>query len=210
MPLALPENGSVFVVFRKPARADRAESVSAPAGILDPLTLAGSWDVRFAGVGAPAPQVFPQLIAWNEHADPAIRHFAGKATYRKRVQLTGGQAAGLVRLQLGEVKHVAEVRVNGKSLGVVWTAPWAVDLSGAVRAGENDLEIDVINVWANRLIGDAGLPEDKRLTKTNVPLKTGPRNFRPHQGYSSQDKLFPSGLIGPVRLEFGRSAEVRF
>lgn len=249
VPIALPENGSVFVVFRKPAGANRIESVAAPvgaleiqarvadgvklglwqngryalktsgrgevaveaAGIPDPLALSGSWNVRFApGRGAPAPQVFPQLIAWNEHADPAIRHFAGKATYRKTFQLNGDQAGRLVRLQLGDVKHVAEVRVNGKNLGVVWTAPWAVDLTGAVRAGENELEIDVTNVWANRLIGDAGLPEDQRLTKTNVPLKAGPRNFKPYQGYSSQDKLFPSGLLGPVRLEFGRSEEVRF
>ncbi len=249
VPLTLPENGSVFVVFRKAAAASRIESVTGPAGgleiqsrvaggarlslwrngryaletlgkgavtveaagIPDALPISGRWEVRFVpGVGVPFEEAFPRLVAWNEHSNPVIKHFAGSATYRQCFQLRGDQARNLVRLQLGEVKHVAEVRVNGKSLGVVWTAPWAVDLTGAVRPGENELEIDVINVWANRLIGDAGLPEDKRSTKTNVPLKAGPRDFKPWQGYSSRDPLFPSGLIGPVRLEFGQRAEVRF
>ena len=249
VPIALPENGSIFVVFRKPALAGRIASVAAPAGAVDlegrvpggvevtlwgrgravletadagsvaveaadlpeAVTLAGPWDVRFApGIGAPASAVFESLTPWNEHADPAIRYFSGTATYRKTIRLDDRQAGGLVRLDLGEIAHVAEVRVNGRSLGVVWTAPWSVDLTRAVKPGENVLEIDVTNVWANRLIGDAGLPERERVTRTNVPLKAGARDFKPHQGYSSQDPLVRSGLLGPVRLEFGRRQTVRF
>ncbi|HOM17686.1 MAG TPA: hypothetical protein PLQ00_10170, partial [Thermoguttaceae bacterium] len=99
---------------------------------------------------------------------------------------------------------VAQVRLNGKDLGVVWTAPWRLEAAGAVRAGRNQLEIAVTNTWVNRLIGDAGLPPEKRITQTNIALRAGkrPPNFRPLQGFSSEEPLRPSGLVGPVRLEF--------
>jgi hypothetical protein len=172
-----------------------------------PAALAGPWEVRFApGWGAPESTVFEQLVPWNEHADAGIKYFSGKATYRKRFTLDPQQAKHRVRLDLGEVLHIARVRLNGKDLGVVWTAPWSVDVSAAVRPGENVLEIDVTNVWANRLIGDAGLPQNQRRTKTNVALRAGkrPPTFNAFQGYASEDPLMRSGLIGPVRLVFGR------
>jgi len=246
VPITLHENGSLFVVFRKPAAGARIASIvsgSAPlevrgrsgntsrltlwakgpytwetagkgqttveAGDLpDPVTLAGPWEVRFApGLGAPQSTTFEQLTPWNEHSDPGIKYFSGTGTYHKRFALSPQQAKGRVRLQLGEILHVAEVRLNGKDLGIIWTAPWCVDLTGVARSGENELEIAVTNVWANRLIGDAGLPEDKRVTKTNLRLHDTPRNFRPHEGYSCQDPPFRSGLMGPVRLEFGQDVE---
>jgi hypothetical protein len=108
-----------------------------------------------------------------------------------------------IRLCLGEVKCIAEVRLNGKDFGVVWTDPWSVELNGAVKAGKNELEIEVTNTWVNRLIGDAGLPENKRITKTNVRFLPEPAK-RSFQGFSPKDPLMPSGLIGPVRLEFGQ------
>ncbi len=249
VPLRLPENGSVFVVFRRPASARHLVAVSGPDGgveiegrsasgltvrvwesgryelvaspekrltldvaaIPEPVTLAGPWEVRFApGWGAPERLVLDELVAWDKHPDPGIRHFSGTATYWKTLSLGAAQAGGLVRLQLGEVKHVARVRLNGKDLGVVWTSPWAVDLTGLVRPGNNDLEIDVTNVWANRLIGDAGLPENQRRTRTNIRLETGDRTVKPYEGYGSTDPLVPSGLLGPVRLEFGLRREIRF
>jgi hypothetical protein len=111
---------------------------------------------------------------------------------------------------LGKVGHVAEVRVNGKPLGVVWTAPWSVDLTGAVKEGENKLEIDVVNLWTNRLIGDSRLPKEKRLTGTNVRLFGENDKYRVFQGFSPKDALAPSGLMGPVRLEFGEQRDVAF
>ena len=103
------------------------------------------------------------------------------------------------------------MRLNGKDQGVVWTAPWTIDLTGAARPGDNLLEIDVANVWQNRLIGDAGLPEDQRRTKTNVILEQGERTRRYRcSSVNSIDQLTPSGLMGPVRLEFGQQKNVKF
>jgi len=245
----LPENGSIFVFFRRPAHARHLVATSGPeaglqiegrtnsgaqirlwrqghyilqtssekqvaideAAIPEAKPLAGPWTVRFAsGWGAPELVVFDKLVAWDKHPDDGIKHFSGTATYRKPFKLNAEQAKCPVRLQLGDVKHVARGRVNGKDLGVVWTSPWTVDLTGAVKDGENELEIDVTDLWVNRLIGDAGLPENRRSTKTNIYLQQGDRTVKPYQGYSSKDPLVASGLLGPVRLEFGQQREVQF
>ena len=95
-------------------------------------------------------------------------------------------------LNLGEVHESAAVRLNGQELGVVWTHPARVDITPAVHAGENRLEISVINLWPNRLIGDEGLPPEKRFTQTNL-----------HK-FSASTPLYPSGLLGPVTLESAR------
>lgn len=199
----LPENGSMFVVFRREGLPPKITPSSQPPKETLPLT--GPWEVRFQpGRGAPASAVFDQLIAWNEHPDEAIRYFSGTAVYRKTFELSAEQAGRSVWIDLGGVHCVAQVRLNGKDLGVVWTAPWRLEAAGAVRAGRNQLEIAVTNTWVNRLIGDAGLPPEKRITQTNIALRAGkrPPNFRPLQGFSSEEPLRPSGLVGPVRLEF--------
>ncbi len=202
VPLRLPENGSIFVVFRRAARKQRL--VAEPRWEKAGLQLAGPWRVDFeVGRGAPKEAEFAELSAWNKHANPGIRHFSGEATYRKSFELTRAQAQGPVRLQLGEVKYIARVRLNGRDLGVVWTAPWSMELTSAVKSGSNELEIVVVNTWANRLIGDAALPKEERITRTNVALEPGKRRLRGFQSYAASDELMPSGLLGPVRVEFG-------
>ncbi len=247
VPLSLPENGSVFVVFRNPIRQPHLIAIEGPAAgmeIVDqtdataqvrfwqpgryvlttsqkkqlpidvaelpkPQTLSGPWNVDFlSGMGAPESTVFDQLVAWNEHPDPAIKYYSGTAVYRRSFDLDSKQAAGLVRLQLGQAKNIVRVRLNGKDLGVVWTAPWTVDLTGLVNSGKNDLEVEVTNLWVNRLIGDADLPPEKRFTKTNVALQKGKRTLRVFQGFGSTDPLETSGLLGPVQLEFGQQRDV--
>jgi hypothetical protein len=243
LPMTLPQNGSLFVVFRRPDQGSRIVMANGPAritiegrdgdaaavqfwkngrytfetspggqaaidiqGLADPLLLDDRWEVRFApGWGAPESITFDRLVDWTTHADPDIKYFSGTATYRKTFGLSEQQAAGLLRLQLGPVGCIARVRLNGRDLGVVWTDPWTVDLTGVAKSGDNALEIDVANVWQNRLIGDAGLPESQRRTRTNVILEQGERTRRYRcSSVNSIDPLTPSGLIGPVRLEFGQ------
>ena len=200
VPLNLPENGSVFVVFRKPGQPPTTAQ-AAPAQPTE-VALAGPWTVRFeAGRGAPESAVFDPLTAWDQHPDAGIKFFSGHATYGKSFDLTADQAGRVARLQLGEVRCLAQVRLNGRDLGIVWTDPWSVELAGAARPGRNDLEITVVNTWVNRLIGDAGLPKENRLTRSNVALQQGPRTLKPYQGFASEDPLMRSGLLGPVRLE---------
>ena len=248
VPITLPKHGSVFVVFRQPARSDHLVSVTAPKdgleivgrdkdgvrlrlwqrghyvletsrggkrdiqvdAIPEPMTLAGPWQVRFQpAVGDARSVVFDKLTQWNTYPDEYIKHFSGTATYKKTFTLDATRAKDLVRLRLGSVKHIAEVRLNGTPLGVVWTTPWTADLTAAVKPGENVLEIDVTNLWVNRLIGDAGLPPEKRLTGTNILLRSGGK-FPQYKGYTSKDPLEPSGLLGPVRIDFGRRRAVAF
>lgn len=201
----LPENGSMFVVFRRPASKagarPREDSVRWSAA----LDLQGPWQVTFpAGLGAPPSATFQDLTPWNDNPQEGIRHFSGTATYRKTFELDAAQAQQRLRLRLGEVKDIARVRLNGKRLGVVWTAPWTVELTGIAKAGPNELEIDITNTWVNRLIGDAALPEGQRITKTIVRRPPDYKGRYPHlRGYLSTDPLMRSGLMGPVRLEFG-------
>ncbi len=203
VPLSLPENGSIFVVFRRLGQPPK--TAPSPQGPVETLLLTGPWEVHFQpGRGAPESAVFEHLILWNEHADEAIRYFSGTAVYQKAFELSAEQAGRTVWLQLGQVHCIGQVRLNGKELGVVWTAPWRLEATGAVQPGQNQLAIAVTNTWVNRLIGDAAQAPEKRITRTNVALRPGkrPPSFRPFQGFCSEDPLQPSGLLGPVRLEF--------
>ncbi|MCR5165306.1 MAG: hypothetical protein K6C40_14955, partial [Thermoguttaceae bacterium] len=179
---------------------------------IDPIMLDADWTVRFAeNRGAPAGDVpFQTLAPWNQSDVPGIRFFSGTARYTKKFTLTAAQTKLPVRLSLGKVAHVATVRVNGKEAATVWTAPWTADLSGLVQEGENTLEIDVTNTWQNRLIGDAALPKDQRVTRTNLFLLPEKNEFRAFQGYFATDPLMESGLLGPVEVQFGTDVQTKF
>lgn len=200
--LELPENGSVFVVFRNKDAQGSPLTAQSKKQESESINLPGPWSVAFQpGRGAPASAVFERLIDWSTHGDAGIRYFSGTGTYRLAFEATAEQAARKAVLQLGRVGAVAQVKLNAKDLGVVWTAPWQVELTGALRAGQNELEVAVTNPWENRLIGDAGLPPEQRITTSNLQYEKGKRTLKEYQGYASEDKLQPSGLMGPVRLE---------
>jgi hypothetical protein len=128
------------------------------------------------------------LASLSEHSDPGIKYFSGIATYTKRFILPRGVKRGeSVMLDLGDIGDVAEVHVNGQLAGTVWHAPYQVDIGKSVRAGANDLEVKVANLWVNRLIGDAQ-PNANKVAFTTLPT------------YRPDAPLRPSGLIGPVRL----------
>ena len=198
IPLQFAPRQSFFVVFRDaaPAAIGNGEPKNFPA--VSPLMeLTGPWEVRFdpqwfypdQGIGGKV--TFDRLVDWAQRPEEAIRFYSGTATYQKRFDLpslpTLNRGLGLF-IDLGKVKHVARVRLNGRDLGIVWTAPWRVEIGQYVKEKGNVLEIDVVNLWPNRLIGDAGLPADQRRTMTNL------------LNLKSDSPLFSSGLLGPVTL----------
>ena len=162
--------------------------------------LEGAWDVAFDPKwGGPKSMRFEELYDWTHCEVAGIKYYSGLATYSKtfnlpqsaiQVRSSGGASRpqSAIYLDLGVVKNLARVRLNGPELGVVWTAPWRVEITAAVKPRDNHLEIDVVNLWPNRLIGDAAQPPERRFTKTNVP------------GIRPDWPLFSSGLLGPVRL----------
>jgi hypothetical protein len=155
------------------------------------MTLEGPWKVSFDPKwGGPAETAFDKLDDWTDRPEEGVKFYSGTATYRKTFDLPknlAGDRPSPLYLDLGAVGDLAEVRLNGRRLGVIWTAPWRIDISGAVEDRGNELEIDVVNQWPNRLIGDSRLPPEKRWTKSNYHLKPN-------------DPLVPSGLRGPVTL----------
>ena len=192
VPLQFNPRESVFVVFRKPTAPDAAGTAASNYAPTAPQSeLTGAWEVAFDPKwGGPAKVVFDSLTDWTKRAEDGIKFYSGTAAYRKKFSLAALPAAGeKLWLDLGEVREEAVVKLNGQNLGVVWTKPARVDVTGAARVGENDLEVTVVNLWPNRLIGDAALPPAKRFTKTNV------------RKFVATTPLLPSGLLGPVRLE---------
>lgn len=189
VPLQLPGFGSLVIVFREPAERHPPTRSSNAVDLTPLIEFTGPWEVAFDPKwGGPARAQFETLSPWNTRPEPGVRFFSGTATYRKTVTVSSVPGASRLWLDLGGIRDVATVRLNGKTAGTVWAPPFRVDVTGLVVPGENRLEVDVTNSWANRIIGDASLPEAKRLTRTNITQLT------------AQTPLMESGLLGPVRL----------
>ncbi len=205
VPLEFEPDGSMFVVFRKKIedqgpKTDGGRQVNF-AELKPVQQIAGAWSVQFdpqwfypveglAGDAAKGSLVFEKLEDWSMRPEEAIKYFSGTAVYRKTFDLDSKieNQHAKIYLDLGTVKETARVKLNGKDLGVVWCAPWRVEITDALKPQGNRLEIEVVNLWPNRLIGDVGLPGEQRRTKTNV-------NY-----YNQKRPLLPSGLLGPVRM----------
>ena len=177
-----PESALFLVVKQDGPAAPKQPEVPTRA-----LPVEGPWQVAFQeGRGAPAEALFEQLGDWSLNEDPGIRYFSGVAGYTTTLTLEEVPEDGGF-LDLGIVKNVAEVSVNGVPCGTAWKAPFTVDIpQGVLRQGENRLEIRVANLWVNRIIGDRQPDCPEQITST-------PRPF-----YKASDPLLPSGLLGPV------------
>ncbi|MFM2083094.1 MAG: hypothetical protein RL380_1785 [Verrucomicrobiota bacterium] len=180
--------GSWFVLFR-----DSTTKYTKVETELKTLTeLTGAWTVSFAtNWGGSGFVTFDSLVSWPTRPEPGIKFYSGTAIYKKTFELSDSTRRtpnSALLLDLGNVHELAEVRVNGKSYGVVWTPPFRVDITKAVKPGTNTLEVEVVNFWPNRIIGDAALPPAQRLTRTNVRKLT------------KDTPLMESGLLGPVRV----------
>ncbi|HEY1462895.1 MAG TPA: glycoside hydrolase, partial [Terriglobales bacterium] len=190
VPLRLEPWGTVFIVFRKPT-SEKSHTVSAMTDT-QLTTINGPWNVSFQpGRGAPGSITMDQLSDWSQSSDPGVKYFSGIGTYTTTLQISS-QWLNLKKnahlwLDLGDVKNLAVVTVNGKDLGETWHAPYRVDITSALKPGKNELSIKVVNAWVNRLIGDEQ-PGATKLTFADI------------KPYKANSPLLPSGLIGPVTL----------
>jgi hypothetical protein len=199
----LSPDGSAEFVARQPGRYTALLSSGGTltadcAALPPPLAIAGPWRVQFApGWGAPAEVSFERLASWTENPDPAIRYYSGTATYSTEFTLPGPlDPSQPLELDLGSVREIATVRVNGRDLGILWKKPFRVALGDAAHPGRNSIEIEITNLWPNRLIGDQQLPPAKRLTRTNIAK------------FQADWPLKPSGLLGPVTVEASRTVRM--
>jgi hypothetical protein len=180
-----------------------------------PLELAGPWDVSFppeSGLGQPLR--LPRLVSWTERPELGVKYFSGTAAYRAVFQVPA-ESLGEGRrlwLDLGDVQAFAQVKLNGKQLGLLWKPPYGLDVTGVLTPGQNSLDVSVTNLWPNRMIGDEQLPEDSQRNLNGTlrawpdwleqgkPSPTGRQTFTTWRLWKKGDALLKSGLLGPVRL----------
>lgn len=223
------DDGKLCLVAREPGEYElvsasgRAQKVNVTAPP-PPLKIDGPWTVSFPqGWGAPESVTLDRLISWTEHPDAGVKYFSGTATYQTtfdapRLLADGGRR---VSLDLGDVQAIAQVKLNGRDLGILWKPPFTVDVTGRIRPGRNDLEVRVTNLWPNRLIGDEQLPEDSdrhpngtlktwpRWLAEGKPSPTGRFTFTSWRLWHKGDALLMSGMMGPVVVKVGMERVVR-
>jgi len=179
--------------------------------------LSGRWQVEFDPAwGGPGNVVFETLTDWKDNEQDGIKHFSGTAHYKKTfvIKPSDLKKSGPIYLDLGDVQQIAEISINGEKLATLWKPPFAINIRDAVKAGTNTLQIDVMNTWVNRLIGDEALPDTSGYKMTgdtvdwinnNEPPPESERvTFTGYNFFAKEETriLQTSGLLGPVRLVF--------
>jgi hypothetical protein len=193
VPLHLAERESVFVVFRRAATAT-SRTLPHPANTVL-ATVSGPWTVTFPpNLGAPPSIQLETLESWTVNTNDGVRYFSGTAAYTMALPApeTWFRPGAKILLNLGAVKDLAEVSLNGQALGTLWKPPYELDVTGALKPGTNQLEIKVTNEWTNRQIGDRSAPPEQRVLAPAGGLGGGPRG--------GLQTLAESGLLGPVTM----------
>ena len=218
--LSFPVSGSAFVVFRT-SNSKFAPPVEEKFTTVSETVINGAWNVHFPNGFKPNAMaqgtdeivVFDRLIDWRNSLERNIRHFSGTAKYTKTVQVTPPETGMRIILDLGELHEVARVTMNGRRSQSLWKPPYTVDVTQEAASGTLKLEIDVANLWVNRLIGDertcaddcewnenGGIKKIPEWVKMGEKSPTGRITFTTWKHWKKTDRLLPSGLIGPVRL----------
>lgn len=185
IPLQFESWDAYFIIFKGKTAAQSYTKTTSKESLITPIT--GTWKVSFNNKIAD----FESLNSWTENIDADIKYFSGTAIYENKFQINspiGGRGAVI---DLGDVKHIAEVIINGKNVGTAWKKPFKLDISEAIKTGENSIEIKVTNLWVNRLIGDSQ-PNAKKTTFTTIPF------------YRKDSPLLPSGLLAPITVYFNK------
>lgn len=221
VPLRLDPSGSAFVIFRKAANGTRPMADGRNWLEFAPLQeIVGPWEVTFDPKwgGPEKPVIFEQLDDWSKRPESGVRYYSGTAQYRKAFTIsrsTIGNSRSRIFLDLGRVEVMAQVKLNGKDLGILWKTPYRVEVTDTIQPSENVLEIDVVNLWINRQIGDEQLPEDSdrnpngtlkewpQWLQEGKPSPTGRYTFTSWRLWKKDDSPVPSGLLGPVTLFVG-------
>ncbi len=207
-PIDVEKRGNnIISTFYKPGNytmtwSDGRTTAANQASVNKTMPVTGKWDIYFDSTwGAPAHVQTDSLQTWTAFADKGIRYYSGTAIYKKTISIPAANLQGTtVLLDAGNVLEMASATLNGHRLPVKWYAPFTFDITSYVKAGSNQLEVEVVNLWPNRLIGDSKLPAAQRLTKTNIVKYDTP---------GADSLLRPSGLLGPVSIEFIRTGIVR-
>lgn len=195
VPLEFVPYGSYFVVFDKTISTDKQGEGDRNFSKLEiAQDLSHSWEVMFdTTMGGPQKVFFEDLSNWIDRPEEGIKYYSGTATYRKSFDLSFKKGNGeRIYLDLGDVKHISSVRFNNKDLGVLWCTPWRIDITDYVKETGNFVEIDVINLWANRVIGDWKLPKEQRFTRTHDVFR--------FDMLRASTPLTDAGLLGPVSI----------
>lgn len=214
VPVRLEPFQSYFVVFYHSKRTDN-KTFPVSEMFRDKETikrLDGKWSVAFDTTwGGPANIQFDSLYDWTKRTEEGIRYYSGIAVYRKSFDLPDNEIPSKKSdyyLELGTVKNLAHVKLNGKDLGIVWTTPWHVNITDVLKSKENRLEIHVANLWINRLIGDETQPWDgvkngkwPEWLVNGTPRESKRFTFTTHRFYKKDDPLVESGLLGPVMIK---------
>ena len=191
IPMEFDPYGSCLVFFRETIPITRQGTEKSNYPVLNTVKeIQGPWQVGFDPAwGGPASVEFKELTNWTKHADEGIKYYSGKATYTNTFKLTpvGGKRYWLQLNRVADV-GIVSVKLNGRDIGISWTKPFRLEMTDAIKAGQNQLEITVVNSWQNRLIGDRGKPQEKRFTKTNIKIR-------------DDWVLRESGLLGPVTIQ---------
>ena len=214
VPVKLDAFQSFFVVFY-PMQKSENDEITYPEKFQKKqtlFTLEGPWNVSFDTTwGGPAKVVFDSLSDWSERTEDGIRYYSGIAVYTKSFDLP--EHAEITEnfeyfLDLGKLKNMGRIKLNGKDLGIIWTAPWQVDITDVLKRKGNHLKVEVANLWINRLIGDEVQPWDGvKDGKWPEWLLNGTKReskrytFTTHRFYKKDDPLAESGLMGPVSIK---------
>jgi hypothetical protein len=197
VPLNLDPYGTTFVIFRVPASQNTLQLPAPHETVIDGLDLAlnRDWSASFQpGTGVPESIGFHYLVSWTElplpTSDDGVKYYSGTATYSKTIEVPADDLAQGTHLwlDLGDVREIAELKVNGVNLGILWKTPFKVDVTGEIKPGKNLVEIRVTNLWVNRMIGD------------QQPWALKKYAFADFTPYKADSTLLPSGLLGPVHL----------